>query len=51
MSSTQTSPTQSTDDVSIPVDMTREEVITACQRTAQRDNEMSDVATELLEVL
>jgi len=37
--------------VTTPADMTRQEVITACERTAQRDNAMNDVAEVLLKLL
>lgn len=40
-----------TSEISIPSDMTREEVVQACERTVQRDNAMSDVADELLNIL
>jgi len=52
MSSTQASQNHdTTTDVSIPADMSKQEIVQACERTAQRDNAMSDVADELLDVL
>lgn len=40
-----------TEDISIPNGMTREEAIEACEYTAQADNAMSEVANELLKRL
>jgi len=50
MSSVQNPPEASEDRaVDIPADMTKAEAIKACERTAERDNAMSELASALLD--
>jgi len=47
-----TQPPQSTSEdaaVDIPTDMTKAEAVEACERTAERDNSMSELASALLD--
>jgi len=51
MSSTQTLQTQSTTNVSIPSEMTKEEVKEACQTAVAEDTHLSEFASAILERL